>query len=814
MKKIKGAGMGRIWFFLLILAAMAVCCVLFYQPHILVTIESDRECEFMVYYDNGNREEYCFDDSHMSVTYILQKGVQTVNVDIPRRGMDRLRFDFGNNPCNVAIYEIVLKPYLSNVRILSAEKIFASFDELNDIEKNYLADEQVRYAVSGGDGYIASSNDITEYKKATVYIDLVKYSVLCVVIALLLTYNDLVRVVLNKIYSTYRTNRTIANSILAITFFEVSWVSICPQYWLLETPFAVIFGCAVCFLMNYLMDNKFTFKEYTVLIMASTIAMLPLFLTDFYYGDTYWARVPDLAASSAIGNCIAAQRPIVALIELLSPWRKVMETSNIARIAVGLVFIVCALLMYRFTLEKTNNNLFALLVAAFLCVSIPAIDCISYLAVWPISFSVLFSMIAYLAWERCIQSLKNGTYKDCALYGIFYAGTLLTAFCVYQIGTPIIFVMLVISVLNEKDENVIKKGFSTVFAYGIVAIGYLVITSWLQSYYGVSKTQEARSAFINTLPQIVGKIEWFVFEVIPQSVHRLWVNVLPRKLYKTGNMFYAIHYQSTQIKYFTVVLVLSVILFYLLRRLYCKEWQKFVGYLCAFPLCFYPFLLLPESTVLTYYLLPLILLILVLFLQGLLELIALVKEKMNNRNASYRIDSILMYVIIIIMAANSTLYANHWVNYSRDSFQYMKQFILSSNYENTRWIHVYGNMSPYVGDAPYIIHAIKGILEDEGIDPEQYTITQSANSYYLTQLTADDASKLKDRLTSQEYAEFMKWYIYSEYYDCYYLSTYSIPQKNLEYLQTCLRSVGLMPAENSESIIVISLEGFNRTHSF
>jgi len=613
-----------------------------------------------------------------------------------------------------------------------------------------------------------------------------------------------------------RKNQNLKICLILTACFETCLLLLWPRYWFIETLFSVCVGFSLACMLEYIFDDKSLIQDYFGIVVVCVIALMPMFLTGFYYGDTYSHGV-GWSAGASLSGAIAMRRPFVGITSALFGDYST-EESCIVRIVIGGGLILSGLLLYKFVNEKFKSRTLAYILCIFLCASVVAVDCFAYLAVYPIVYSLLFSIIAYLAWERFADEIQNGFCAGTILYGFIFASSLLTAFCFYQIGTPVFFVMLVISVLSEQqsDKGVLKKGICATFSYGAVAVFYLLFTSGLQKLYHIGNIQGERSKFIHTMPQIVQKLKWFFHDVIPQSIHRIWATVLPGGTFTTKNLFYTISYRNRHLQILLIAATVFLMLFLLVGHLRRRRWQKSVGCLCGVFLSFYPFLILPESTVLTYYMLPLIMLLEVFFVLGIWEIIRCAKRLLEGRSSDSgrKAKQIVILILSVFVAVNSARYANNWVSYCRDSFQYLKMSILPNKTDETRNIHVYGKISPYVGGNPYVIFSVQCVLKEINEDPAEYTITQADTPYAIDQLTQKNDRELKEVLSKQDYERFMGYYIYSEFYHCYYIATNWFTSEEQEFLKGCLERAGLTPSKDDKTTLIISMAGFNQTHPF
>ena len=809
MKKSKEFLIKKVIIFTLLFSTLVVCSIVFFKPYVFLTIETDRKFNLSIFYDNGSVEGYPFDDEHLSKEYSLSGGIQTVRISIPKDGMKRLRIDFGDKSCNVAIYRMVLCPSFLYSYFYSAEDIFQNFTGVNDISKSECKDNVVTYNVSGTDGHIAALEPkLLENAKK----NLNSFMVIVQVIGILLisagiTFGRLFYQVVKCMRG--RVSFRILHYCITVLVIEVSTVSMCPQYWGVCTLFAITVGCSLYYVIEYISSGWTLKADYRWILLGTIIAFIPMFLTGFAYGDAYVSNMRHMSFAHWVSYLSEMKRPFVGIVQ--GYFNKIsVENSNLFRVFIGMFFAVYGIVLYQFALKKFNSRWEAFSLSFLMCASIIAVDSVAYIAIFPIIFSLLFSTSAYLAWECFMEALTRRHTKKAFFEGLIFVFSLLAAFCMYQIGTPVFFVLLIMSILDKKtsDKGIIKKGIEAVFGYGIVALSYMMITAEIQKIYNFSNVQSARAQFIHTLPQITEKVYWFCVDVIPQSAYRICASVLPGVFFKTKNLFYVIEFKNSKMQIVALATIFSVIAFGFLRMLFKKQWQKVVGCLCGILLSFYPFLILPESVILTYYMIPLIMILAVYFLYGLQEIALCAKV------CSRRYTKSIFAGIISVLILNSALYSNNWTMYCRDSYQYMKQYILSCGLEEIHRIHVIGSISPYVGGNPYVIAAVERILEEEGRNPMDYIITQTDDSYRIDQISEEIAQNLTQALSENEYQRFIKHYEYSTYYGCYSLKSYEFSLEEKEFMRKCLVAANLIPNENDTSSLIISLEGFQQSHVF
>lgn len=599
--------------------------------------------------------------------------------------------------------------------------------------------------------------------------------------------------------------------VVALSMFFASF----NKQFLLNVLFSCIIVSSFLYVLLYLSMNlsKKIVKTYVLIVAASIFAMIPMLLTGFYYGDDLSMVSYETRTVEPVG--IAMRRPLFSILAGLFSM-KTAETSNIFRCFNVFFLIVFALLLYRLVYNETRNNAWALAMGLFSSVSIIAVDCIAYLSIFPTIYALLFSIIAFLELDQGILLLKEKKYGMGTGGVLIFALTLWGAFCMYQIITPVFFLFMVITLMFENNKQRLY-GKTAVYGIGycIVALIYFISTKLIQIFYNVANIQSARSEFISSISELLTKLYWFVTTVLPQTIVRIFSAIIPAKQLEANNRFYTIVLQNSSLEFFLelfIVVVICIELYFFLRK---KEYFKLLGIICAIPLSFYPFIILPESVILTYYLLPLVLLLAFLFFGGCKEIGVLLQRCIRKQTVvRARVVKTGLLIGLVMMLLVSVNYSNYWVTYNRDSYQYIKQCLGGGLNESVDRIHVYGIKSEYVGGNPYIVFTVYRALEELEMDSNKYQITQTDNDYSIGQLTSDDVAKLSDALETEDYEWFMNLYVYSKEYDTYYLEKPITEETNKNHSRSCLKAAHLLPEEADLKTLIINLNGFNATHKF
>ena len=131
-----------------------------WQSGVTIQLGADTTTSLNVFYDNGAIADYRFDDNHMSSTYNVNIGEQSIYVPIPVENMNRLRIDFGTIPSTISLSKITLHVSPYQEYIFSGEALKEYMPVTNDIENITQDGDVVVYQVTGQDGFIAAKEDL------------------------------------------------------------------------------------------------------------------------------------------------------------------------------------------------------------------------------------------------------------------------------------------------------------------------------------------------------------------------------------------------------------------------------------------------------------------------------------------------------------------------------------------------------------------------------------------------------------------------------------------------------------------------------
>lgn len=553
---------------------------------------------------------------------------------------------------------------------------------------------------------------------------------------------------------------------------------------------------------------------YIGLLMVQVIAFLPMYTQNFMYGDDLWgfAEVFD----GTVKNGLLYNRPFIYFLYGIIP-KLSFFTIKYFRLcnAIFMYFFGCIFL--KFVFEKTNEIRRAFVLSTCIIASCMAVDCIAYASIFPINSSLMISAISFIVYQKA----KDGSRKERICMVLISGICLLTAFFFYQIGTPIVFVFFVIyEKYSERQKEYIcfKTSLLYLIYYGMVACIYLMGNKVLQKLVGVSSLQSARGEFVSTIEEIMRKIDWFFEVVCRQALTRIVAILFGNNLFQESNMFYNCTYKNNNLETLlvTCMIICTIVSILFVGR---KHKSMFSMFICivAIPLTFYPFLILPESYFLTYYAIPLITIFLWYIVDGLIILIRFLKGTINLYNNTIRKKmNFLVGAMVFIVVIQSNFYAETgWVNYCRDSYEFMANQIYSElvKHDSIDTIIVNGNISPYVGGRSYVRHAVNRILDELGENAQEYNVVQQDNEYYLVSFQDHEIEKMIEMLGDEKYQKMLLYYTHDDMYNRYVYNYTAQEQIQKEFLQECFyQTKQLSPI--TDTTIAIDLTGFYQRNKF
>jgi hypothetical protein len=589
---------------------------------------------------------------------------------------------------------------------------------------------------------------------------------------------------------------------------------------MLELIFTMCMVVAFTWIIYYLIIEKTDLISkrtclfyYFKLFFIQTCAFLPLYTQNFMYGDDFWAFAVDF--NGELGQGLYFSRPFLDFV-----YGIVRDTSFLSiryfRISNGIILFIFGCILFRYLVLRKVNSTIAFFFAVIAIAGCSAVDCIAYASIFPISWSLMLSAISFVIY------LKARNARRFKIILLIESGVcLFSAFCFYQIGTPVVFLMYIIAEKTKENNEERKRAkllraMSYLLYYGITVIAYLAITKILQLMTGVVGGQQARSEIILSINQFIEKMNWFMEDVCPQSFTRLTGVLFGNSLFIENNMFYHCTYLNNGLgiffnSIFVILMVISIINTAWKQR---NFWYIVIS-IMAVPLSFWPFLILPESAFITYYALGIIYLFLWYVLDGIMVVVDTIENRLGGGKLSNISGDVLTGILIMIVLLKSNAYAeNAWVNYNRDAYEYLANNIVSElmgSKNDVDTIIIKESIGPLLDD--YVIACIRDVLVEMGYNADDYQIINSADSYALSEFTDGEVVTMKNVIGEKVADEVLAYYIHDDMYGRWLMAKGAQSDSEKEFLKECFIKTGLM-AEENERAIFISLEGFNIRNKF
>ncbi len=596
-------------------------------------------------------------------------------------------------------------------------------------------------------------------------------------------------------------------------------------YILLEIIFTICMLAVFTSLFQYLLIDKdgkiysqVFILDYIMLLLVQTVAFMPFYTQNFMYGDDLWDLAVDFNGS--IHEGIYFSRLFMSFMR-----GALLDTSPASlkfyRLYSGLFLWLFGCVIYRFMVDAKYKKSFSFCVSALSISGCAAVDCIAYAAVAPINSALCFSAISYVLYYKA----REYTAQKKRLLLAASALCLFSAFNLYQIGTPIVFVMYMIAEANNhtgSGQTNRKRGiqaFKYLIFYGFVAIIYFLSVKLIQNLTGVLNTQAAvRTDIAISLEYIIAKINWFFKDVCPQTICRIVALLFGNSLYTTNNMFYNCSFSNNLSEIILKIIVIGISVWSIIYTAYKQKSFIYIAIAAAVaPLSFWVFLVLPESTYLTYYAMPIIIFLLFLCANGLQIIFLQIAEKCPRVASRLRIKTphIVGFVIIIAVLQSNNYAENAWVNYSRDSYEYIANTISARLIETEAvdTIVVQGRISPYVGGRNYVIFLVQDILRELGKDPTDYYIYHQSNGSYVDEFNDSEVKKMESILGTETMNRLKEYYYYGEMYSLWYYRGNAQTQEDLSFLRDCFIKTGQLP-EINDTTVYIDMTGFNARNQF
>lgn len=481
-------------------------------------------------------------------------------------------------------------------------------------------------------------------------------------------------------------------------------------------------------------------------------------------------------------------------------------TSTQGRLVSTCVAMLLTTAIYLFALKTTESVHFASALTLFTCVTSSMMDMISFLAAYPMLWGLLFSSISVFLSVEAEKEFQAKRRTGWFWLGASYCALLLGFNC-YAITTPIVFFLLGIRIL-KKNEN--KELFSSLAIYACVflasAITYYASVGFFCNRYNIVGQVAARGALTADVSFYIEKMRWFITEVFPQGIYRIYDALSFGRLTTRSNLYWAtgIVDELGSILCGAYYVFVAVGLFFLLRRRR-NAILVFVLEILLSVASFYPFLILPESNYMSYYAFPCFCMCCLLFIAALCGYYRLARQK--------RKETCIKHVVIcglaFFLAIEFNSYNISWIKYNEMPFTVAKTTLLNQwdVVERTKAIYVIGAAAPVQLDELSIL-TMQQVLYDLGENPGEYSITCTLNGNYSKGIGTEVFASVYSSATKEEQALLDCCYTVDNYYKIYWANDGQITAEDSQRLRELFMKTGIIPSE--EDAVWIDLRSVNQ----
>lgn len=472
-------------------------------------------------------------------------------------------------------------------------------------------------------------------------------------------------------------------------------------------------------------------------------ALLPLVAVNYAFHDDWWSVCTGYPIN-AVHLGVSLSRPFFgvqnAVYQLISDGQ--YRFLPLARAGMIAAFFAFVLFMYLCLLDFTQSARFSALVCMLLGGSVVAVDLNAYASIMPYSPALALSAFAVLFWRKSRSSLK---------YMVVFTA-LFSAFCFYQIATPVVLALLAVSLLVEK-RAMWKDTLCFCGVYACSAAGYLIAVKFLQYVYQAQAQQE-RGAFV-TLDMVWNKFVFFNTVALPAALQRVILILLGRwPIFQDSRIYFFVI--SPDAGFETAARILSGALLgialLLIALVFVKRRKRLDALLALFflPGAFWPFLVLQESGANVYNMFPLVLVLFLLVVCGAWTAMRALSGRLSGRSSAVlrRLIVPVCFLYACVMCAGAAQYAlQGWSANLNHSIALMTDQLEGWNGEP---IHIYG---PLVQGEPvgYGESACRVLLRElTGADPNSIDVTSSSQEWFCDTIPAQEYAALYAQVSEED----------------------------------------------------------------
>lgn len=542
----------------------------------------------------------------------------------------------------------------------------------------------------------------------------------------------------------------------------------------------------------------------TVVMLITT---LPLLTESYFYYDDWWGVGSKELLTKQ--NIITFGRPVQILIYAVFDFVNI-RNAYIFKWVFLLAMIFYVIVLYRWLYAKTNNDVFSFYLSTLLGVFAPSMDLLGYTATSAICYSILFSTLAVISFEKAFTFLGGKDILKVIVNTLITVLLLFTASLTYQIGPQIVFVFLTVEIyFNAQKKSLLKKNLAFLSLFGTTNILYFLFVKFLNKFYLVEITT-TRSQMVNSVQQVIEKVDFYKSVVI-QSVMQVIAAL-------TGGGFVLERYRGYVISpigqfsgnlFFCIIIVMIFIAFlgYWFRT---KNILGLLSLIVFIPTSYFVFLILSENSYLVYYAFAHISIFMFYFVIGVVTTIQFGSKGIKSyikveKNSHSKASSTIVASLLVICALVSNYYIrDFYINFNSTIYSFVK-YSLQTAIESSdiKHIHVNGTLSPINADV-YSRFVVETALKDLGENPANYVITFSRNRNFMARIEETDYKRVYGLISDADRLELDKLYTFDSTYRFYNLTT-SPSLEEQKQLQQIFALTGMIPHAGSPDTLIIDL---------
>lgn len=540
------------------------------------------------------------------------------------------------------------------------------------------------------------------------------------------------------------------------------------------------------------------------ILAVQVIVFLPMLVQPYLFMDELWCFQGQDKWN--ILQFLPLGRPLAFFLQAL--YNGICWTnSNYGRLISACAAILLVVLIFVWVYKCTKSLLFSSVLALLTGATSSMVDIVSFLAAFPMLWGLLFSSLSVFFFLEAVKAFPVKKSTACLWVAVSYCSLVLGFNC-YAISTPIVFFLWGIYALKQqewKDLITSLTIYAGVFLLG--AVTYLMSINFFCDRYDIVGQVTARGSLTHELVFYVEKLQWFVTEVLPQGIYRIYDALSFGTLTTRNNLFFA-----TEVGSGMGWILCGAYYVFVLIGLFLLLWKRRDGALIfvleiLFTIAsFFPFLILPESNYMSYYGFPCFCMCCLLLIAALCGYYRQISQKIN---LSVRFRRTAVVVLALLLALEYNTYSSTaWVQYNNIPFTVAKTEMLNQRdvLDRTRVIYVLGAAAPVQLDS-FSIHTIRQVLYDLGEDPDRYHITCTLNGSYSTGVLDNIFEDAYSKATQEERALLDRCYTRDLYYGIYWSNDELITAEDSQALKDFFTRTGIIPSK--EDAVWVDLRALN-----